>query len=121
MHGHAPILKMRIDGVRPSIVFLNDFRDPSADDWHNPGKGYGQSWAPDHATVQIDPKDRIEALDFRFLKGLRVAAMSLNENRARAILEACKRAGAQTIVASHSIQINECRFKAGWMEVYTNG
>lgn len=117
MHGHTPILQMRIDGIRPQIVFVDDFKNPCAADWHNPGEGM----APDHAKVQIDQKDRIESLDLRFLKGLTVAATSMTEQRARALLAACKRAGASIVVASHVIQINPHRFQTGWTEMHTNG
>ncbi len=89
MRGHEPIIAMRRSGKRPGIVFLNDF--PCKTDWAE----YGE-----HATVQILPGEAIEALDLRFLVGLTVAASGSTDERARKLLEACKTAGAKTIVAT---------------------
>lgn len=118
MIGHEPILKMRMSGVRPSIVFINDFADPVAKDWHNPGARYGQVWEPDYPTISIEPTDRIEALDLRFLVGMAASVSGSTESRAKALLNACKRAGAAKVVASHEVFVNPHRCEAGWMEVW---
>lgn len=118
MLGHLPIIKMRSKGKRPSIVFVNDYPTPEAKDWHNPGAAYGQVWEPDHATVQIDTGDHIEALDLRFLKGLTVSATGRTEARAKALFDACKRAGAKTVAAVHAIGLGTMRVESGWTEIY---
>ena len=121
MHGHAPILQMRIAGKRPSIVFLDDYPTPCADDWHNPGQRYGEVWEPDSPSVQIDSTDRIEALDLRFLVGVAALVSGSTESRAKALSSACKRAGASMVIASHSFPVNEHRSETGWMEVWNKG
>lgn len=118
MLGHAPIVKMRLAGRCPKIVFVNDFPTPESKDWHNPGSAYHEVWEPDHATVQIDSGDRIEMLDLRFLKGLTVSATGSTEARAKAIFEACKRAGATTVAAVHAIGLGTPFVRDGWCDVY---
>lgn len=118
MLGHLPIIKMRMAGKRPKIVFINDFPTPEAADWHKPGAAYGQVWVPDHATVQIDPSDRIEALDLRFVAGLIVSATGSTEARAKALFEACKHFGATTVGAVHAIDLGQYHVKSGWTDIY---
>lgn len=118
MRGHTPILKMRLQRKRPSIVFMDDMNNPIANDWHDPGAGYGQKWEPDHATVQIEAKDSIDRLDLRFLSGCRVSITGTTEQRAKAMFEACKRAGAVTVAAAHIIFTNDYICKSGWTEIY---
>ena len=118
MIGHLPILKMRSKGKRPSIVFVNDYPTPEAKDWHNPGAPYDQVWEPDHATVQIDEGDRIESLDLRFLTGLTVSATCRTEARAKALFDACKRAGVKTVAVVHAIGIGTIQTKDGWCEIF---
>ena len=85
MRGHETILAMRQQGKRPSIVFLNDF--PCQTDW---------AYRGDSATVNISG-EAVETLDLRFLVGMTVSVLSTDENRATAILEACKAAGAAVV------------------------
>ena len=118
MRGHSPILRMRLAGTRPRIVFINDFPTADAKDWHSPGEKYGQRWAADHATVQIDATDRIASLDLRFLAGVTVSASGSTESRAKELLEACKAAGAATVAATHVIFANPYRCESGWTEVW---
>jgi len=118
MRGHAPILRMRLAGRRPAIVFLCDFETQSSKDWQNPGERYGEVWAPDHATVQIDENESIGLLDLRFLNGLRVCVSGRTEQRAKALFEACKKAGATTVAASHAYFVNPHRCQSGWTEIW---
>ncbi len=118
MLGHLPIIKMRSKGKRPSIVFVNDYPTPEAKDWHNPGAAYNEVWEPDHATVQIDEEDNIAALDLRFLTGLKVSATGRTEARAKALFEACKRAGAKIVAAVHAIGLGTLRVESGWTEIF---
>lgn len=118
MLGHIPIIKLRLRGIRPSIVFINDFPTPEAKDWHNPGAAYGEVWQPDHATVQLDSGDRIEQLDFRFVAGLTVSATGSTEARAKTLFNACIAAGAKTVGAVHAIDLGTARVKSGWTDIY---
>lgn len=121
MRGHTPILKMRLQRKCPSIVFFGDFNEPAASDWHDPGAKYGEKWEPDHATVQVEANDCIERLDLRFLAGCRVSISGTTEQRTKAMFEACKRAGAKTVAASHIIFTNSHLCKSGWTEIYHHG
>lgn len=118
MLGHAPIVKMRLAGKRPIIVFINDFQTPEARDWHIPGVKYKEVWEPDHATIQVDAGDKIEALDLRFLTGLTVSATGSTEDRAKALFAACIAAGAKTVAAVHAIGLGTNNIESGWTEVY---
>ena len=118
MRGHIPIFKMRLQRKRPSIIFMDDMNNPIAKDWQDPGAKYEQKWEPDHATVQIDPTDRIERLDLRFLAGCRVSITGSTEERAKSMFEACKLAGATTVAATHIIWTNDYICKSGWTDIY---
>lgn len=118
MRGHAPILRMRLAGKRPTIVFLSDFMTQVSKDWHNPGERYGEVWPADHATVEIEPTENIATLDLRFLAGLRVSISCNSEANAKAFAEACKRAGATTVAAVHCYPVNHSRFVSGWTEIW---
>ena len=118
MLGHLPIIKMRSKGRCPSIVFVNDYPTPEAKDWHNPGAAYHEVWEPDHATVQIDDGDNIAALDLRFLTGMTVSVTGRTEARAKALFEACKRAGAKTVAAVHAIGLGTLQIESGWTEIH---
>ena len=117
MKGHAPILRMRLAGKRPAIVFINDFPDKSADTWHNPGEKYNETWPSDHATV-CTHGSTLSSLDLRFLIGSKVSISSDCENRAMALFEKAKNAGASVVAATHSIAGQYGRFSAGWTQIY---
>ena len=78
MHGHLPLIAMRKRGIKPGIVFLNDYPCETSKDWHNPGEEFGESWGLDHATV-CTVGDVIQLLDLRFLVGMRVSITSTTE------------------------------------------
>ena len=118
MRGHAPILRMRLAGKRTTIVFLSDFVTQVSKDWHNPGERYGEVWPADHATVEIEPTENIATLDLRFLAGVKVSISCTTEQRAKALAEACKRAGATTVAAVHCYPVNHSRFVSGWTEIW---
>lgn len=118
MRGHEQIIRMRVAGQKPAIVFMCDFLTPKSLDWHNPGEKYGEKWLPDHATVEFEPTERIERLDLRFLNGLRVSLSCSTENRAKALSDACKRHGATMVAATHAIEVNPHRFESGWTEIW---
>lgn len=112
MRGHENIIRLRMSGKIPSIVFLNDY--PCDVDWFETGS---------HATVEIQPADAPELLDLRFVKGLTVSATGSTEKRAKAIFEACKQAGAKTVACCHawvekSPEWGTMRAKSGWSEIW---
>lgn len=118
MRGHAPILRMRMAGMRPAIVFLSDFMTTKSKDWHDPGARYGEVWPADHATVEIESTENIATLDLRFLAGVRVSISCQTEQRAKALAEACKRAGAITVAATHTYFVSPHRCESGWTEIW---
>jgi hypothetical protein len=85
MTGHEQIIAMRKRGIKPEIVFINDF--PCQTDWAE---------YQEHATVCVH-NDLIESLDIRFLVGMAVSVSTTKENRAKALLNACKRASVSIV------------------------
>lgn len=106
MRGHEPILDMRRQGKRPAIVFLNDFACDT--DWTRFG---------DHATVCV-AGDNPELADLRFLIRLNVSICSRTVERAKAFMEAAKRAGAATVAASAPVFGNGY-WHEGWADVWS--
>lgn len=107
MKGHEKLIAMRKAGKRPVIVFLNDF--PCKTDWFETGDK--------HVTVCIHG-DSIERSDLRFLTGCMVSATGATENRAKALLEACKRVNAKVVGACEARK--SFRDPPGWCEVWRN-
>lgn len=105
MKGHEVILKMRMRGLKPGFVFLNDY--PCQTDWFD----YGEN-----ATVCTHGDD-ITALDLAFLHGCRVSISATSESRAKGLFEACKRVDASAVAACvvQNVHISK---QNGWMEVW---
>lgn len=97
MTGHEPIIVMRMRGMKPSIVFLNDISEKA--DWHI----YGE-----HASVNVGGEP-IERLDLRFLVGCVVSVFAAEKKRSCGLFEACKRAGA--VKVAHAGR--------DWVEIWT--
>lgn len=106
MRGHEKLVEMRKAGKRPVIVFLNDFICPT--NWFETGDK--------HVTVSVvgEPLHRV---DLRFLVGLTVSATSYDEDRAKALMQACQRAGAAVVGAGHCMGDGHQR-GTGWCEVW---
>lgn len=117
MHGHEPIIAMRLAGTAPQFIFVNDYPDATARDWQNPGEKYGEVWTPDHATV-CTFGDKASALDFRFMTGLKVSITATTEGRAKALFELAKASGAVTVAACHSDPDKSPIGQTGWQEVW---
>lgn len=105
MRGHEKLIDMRKAGKRPTIVFINDFLCQT--DWFETGDR--------HITLST-AGEAIERLDLRFLVGLKVSATSYDENRAKALLIACQKAGADVVGAGHITEGS--RRNTGWCEVW---
>ena len=106
MRGHEEIIKMRMKGKAPELVYLDDF-ESALSDWQQ---------------LEIEPvvslnNDILESLDLRFLVGLNVCVTSRSEIRAKRLFEACKAAGAKWVGASHTVMKGEIA-QTGWMEIY---
>ena len=99
MRGHEEIIRMRLDGLAPEIIFINDF--PCQTDWFD---------NDDYCTVCVH-QEPIKTLDMRFCAGLTVSILSDSENRAKELLEACKQAGVRVCASSHH-QVG----KLGWQQ-----
>ncbi len=110
MRGHEQVIALRLKGVKPAIVFVNDF--PCATDWleHN-----------EHATISIANNTPVHLLDLRCLVGLVVSISSDDEQRAKALAAACKRVGARTVAAAHTICLSPWRVATGWAEIWQQG
>lgn len=108
MKGHEGIIKLRLAGKAPELIFLDDLSHPSPlTDW----EGYDSM-----PTVCVH-KDAIEGLDLRFLVGCKVSVTSHTEDRAKRLFNACKAAGAKWVGASYTKMVGEVA-KTGWMDFY---
>lgn len=117
MKGHEALVKLRKLGKKPNtFVFLEDWplTDKTGLDWASPGKQFGQKWGMDTPTISIHGDD-LNGLDLRFLVGLMVLCSSPSESRAKALLNACVKAGAVYVVASH-VDVNSKQ--PTWAEIY---
>ena len=104
MKGHDKIIAARFAGKIPSFVFVNDY----------PCKTY---FSPKgHATV-CTAHDSITNLDFRFLIGLCVSISAMTEDRAKALFEKAKVAGAKVVGAVHVQIENNYLDQTGWCAV----
>lgn len=84
MTGDKHIINLRLNGLAPEWVFINDYPCQTPPD-------------DKHPNVCVFSDD-IESLDLRFLVNLRVSVSSDDESRCKALLNACKRY-AKTVAA----------------------
>lgn len=106
MRGHERLIELRRAKKSPRFVFVNDY--PCSTDWFETG---------DHTTI-CTAGDSVELLDLRCLVGLTVSVSSPVESRAKALLNACKRAGAAVVAACH-VQADRHQFdQSGWTAVW---
>jgi hypothetical protein len=90
MRGHTELIEMRLQGLKPELVFLNDW--PLNNKWRQPN---------DSPEVSIHDEMPARA-DLRFLVGLRVSISCRTESRAKAFFEAAKAAGAEIVTSGWS-------------------
>lgn len=103
MTGDKHIINLRLKGLTPEWVFINDYPCQAPTDDNNPNVCvYG---------------DSIESLDLRFLVNLRVSVSTDDESRCKALLNACKRYASE-VAAGVSQQGYE---QNGFSEVWKNG
>lgn len=106
MRGQEKIISQRLNGHVPSIVFLNDY--PCKTDWFD---------HREHATV-CTAKDALSSLDLRFLVGLRVSITAITLDRAQALFERVKLAGASVVAACHMQPGVHAAQQNGWTEIF---
>ena len=109
MKGHEKIIQMRMEKKKPAFVFINDY--PCETDWFETGM---------HANV-CTAGDSIERLDLRFLVDVAVSVSSEEENRAKALFEACKRANVSMVAATHTKAGQRPFDPVGWAAVWKRG
>lgn len=107
MKGHEDIISLRRARQAPAMVFINDY--PCKTDWLRERAA---------ATV-CTHGDVIQMLDLRFLVGLKVSISSDSEVRAKALMEACRNAGAHTVAACHVQEGRQPWQQSGWCEVWS--
>ena len=88
MIGQDAIKALRRSGRRPEWVYINDFACQ-----------VGRQDASDTYTVSINPREPIETLDLRFVVGLQVNIAGSTVERTKALIDACRNAGAVHIAA----------------------
>lgn len=106
MRGHGKIIESRMAGQKPPFVFINDY--PCKTDWFE---------FAEHATVCTANKP-IHGLDMRFLVGLNVSVSASTEERAKALFELAKDAGASVVAACHVQSDKHHGQQTGWSEIY---
>lgn len=107
MRGHEKIIWLRYQGLKPRIVFLNDY--PCRTDWFETGS------LPDVCTAG----DPLSSLDLRFLKGLVVSITSESLQRTKDLFEKAKVAGATSVAAGHAWSgMKASEYGTGWSEVF---
>lgn len=89
MYGHEPLIAMRKAGRKPSMVFLSDF--PGKPNWQEHG---------DYPEISVY-HDVPERADLRFLVNLNVNITASSKDRAKALLEACRKAGANSVTVMY--------------------
>lgn len=99
MRGHEKIIAMRHRGLRPKIVFVNDFSYRGDTDWFENGE---------HATVSVEG-DNPHRADYRFSVGLTVSISADSRERGQALADAFKRHGAAVVAVG-----SPC----GWSDVW---
>lgn len=87
MKGHDGIIKMRMQGYKPSAIWLLDY--PCSTAWEEFG---------DDPVVCVH-NDNLNTLDLRYTVGLLVHISSYSEDRAKTLFELCKQHSAMKIVA----------------------
>jgi len=109
MRGHEHIIALRLKRLIPEAIFIDDYSFTSPNiDWHEHGEF-------PHVCVK---GDSIETLDLRFLIGTQVHISTESESRGKALLKACKKHGATTVIACQTVQTGPEKFETKWMEHY---
>ena len=125
MRGHHQLIAMRLKGVVPTYGVEVE-TDHTCSDWP-------EQWAQLHvrhgihspkAYVHIDPHDRLERLDLRWVVGLEVRVEGTVATRVEAVMDALSRAGATRAIGivfmprpggeTEAIEIIDSKGVASW-------
>ena len=109
MKGHEHIIALRLKRLLPEAIFIDDYSFPS------PNTNWMEYDEFPHVCVS---GDAIETLDLRFLVGAQVHISTESESRGKALLKACKKHGAATVIACQIVQVAKEKFETKWMEHY---
>jgi len=109
MKGHEHIIALRKKRLMPEAIFIDDYSFPS------PNTNWMEHGDFPHVCVS---GDQIEALDLRFLIGTQVHISTESESRGKALLKACKRHGATTVIACQTVKTGPEKFETKWMDVW---
>ena len=107
MRGHEHIIELRKRRLLPDSIFIEDYPTPLTD-WFEHGEY-------PHVCVH---EDTIETLDLRFLVGAVVHVSTESESRGKALLNACVRHGAKTVIACQTTKVMPEKWEVCWMEVF---
>lgn len=107
MYGQDQIIKNRLAGIAPRVVFI--FDDPLPRDFIN---------EREVADTVCTAGDVIQLLDLRFLVGMRVSLTSSSELRAKAMFERCKAAGAVVVAGCHTMDPSKGDWRKSWCEIW---
>ena len=108
MIGHQPLIKMRMSGVAPQYISIEDHLSLNAHEWHE--------W-DDSPTICI-AKDDLHNMDLRFVVGLTVFLSSFDEQRAKAVHQKLIDAKAR-VITSCVLLLGQPHFRqTGWSEIY---
>ena len=108
MIGHEPLIKMRMAGVAPQYISIEDHPSLNAHERHE--------W-DDSPTICI-AKDDLHTLDLRFAIGLTVFLTSLDERRAKAVHQKLIDAKARVITSSVLLPGEPHFRQTGWSQTY---
>ena len=118
MIGHEPLIAMRKTGIKPASVYVSDEVTQLTRDWHAHRTLSGLPMQQHAPCIAIEDKDTVQRLDLRFLVGLVVFVSGSTEARAKAIFEACKRAGAARVIGCHTATNRRNADPNSWIEIF---
>jgi len=121
MLGHTPLIALRKQGIKPAAVYLSDEVTQLVRDWHAPVTLTGKPMEQHSPCIAIEDKDAPHRLDLRFLVGLVVFVSGNTESRAKAMFEACKKAGAAKVIGCHTATSRRHADLNSWIEIFVKG
>lgn len=107
MRGHEHIIALRKRRLLPESIFIQDYPTPLTDWFEN-----------DEFPHVCVHEDTIETLDLRFLVGTVVHISTESQSRGKALLNACVRHGAKTVIACQTELVMPEKQEVRWMEIF---
>lgn len=97
MKGHDRVIDARMAGRKPSVGVFFDMTDTK------PWFDWLETKAPGFPCVWIEPSDQPDALDLRFVVGLRCCIGAVDGRDWTALADACLKAGATEVVVTKRV------------------